>query len=51
MERDGGWCEKKNVYTCITGSVYYMAGIDRTLEIKKFKKEFPRFSEAPVFPK
>ena len=31
MEHDGGYCEKKNVYICITGSLCCTAEIDRTL--------------------
>ena len=31
MEHDGRYYEKKNVYGCITGSLCYIAEIDRTL--------------------
>ena len=33
MEHDGGQCEKKNVYKCITRSLCCIAGIDRNLSI------------------
>ena len=37
MEHDGRYYEKKNVYICITGSLCYIAEIDRiSVKIKNF---------------
>ena len=38
IEHDGGYCEKKNVYIRITGSLCCTAETDRTLQIKNNKK-------------
>ena len=40
MERDGGECEKKNVYVCTTGSLCCAAETDRTLYINYNRKNF-----------
>ena len=37
MEYDGGYCEKKNVYMCMVGSLCCTAKINRKIKIKYTK--------------